>query len=54
MVSLEEFRKMEVDETAAYNLYKEETNKAKKRKLYKAFQAIQDANETKRFLILVK
>jgi hypothetical protein len=42
------------EETVAYNLYKEETNKTKKQKLYKTFKALQAANETKRFLLLVK
>jgi hypothetical protein len=42
------------EETAAYNLYKEEVNKTKKQKLYKAFKVLQEANETKRFLLLVK
>jgi hypothetical protein len=42
------------EETAAYNLYKEEVNKTKKQKLYKAFLAIQAKNEDKRFILLVK
>jgi hypothetical protein len=50
-MTLQEIRQMDIDETAAYNLYAAEKSKTKKQKLYKAFKAIQEANEDKRFIL---
>ena len=45
---------MDEAEGIAYFDYSSETKKTVKQKLYKAFKALQEANEIKRFLLLVK